>query len=77
MLVSASGLQTGKVRYQRFFGSGQGGSPALAMASKRLCVRLLSGATVYEGLRPQSLVELRGEVAATMGWLSVTERRKF
>ena len=37
------------------------------MASKRLCVRLLSGATVYEGLRPHSLAELRDEVAATLG----------
>ena len=37
------------------------------MASKRLCVRLLSGAPVYEGLRPHSLAELRDEVAATMG----------
>ena len=36
------------------------------MAS-RLCVRLLSGATVYEGPRPHSLAELRDEVAATMG----------
>ena len=37
------------------------------MASTNLCVRLLSGATVYEGLRPNSLAELRDEVAATMG----------
>ena len=37
------------------------------MASRRLCVRLLSGAMVYEGPRPHSLAELRDEVAATMG----------
>ena len=37
------------------------------MASARLCVRLLSGATVYEGPRPHSLAELRDEVAATIG----------
>ena len=37
------------------------------MASRRLCVRLLSGATVYEGPRPHSLAELRDKVAATMG----------
>ena len=37
------------------------------MASKRLCVRLLSGATVYEGPRPRSLAELRDEVAAALG----------
>ena len=37
------------------------------MASKRLCVRLLSGDVVYEGLRPHSLEELQDEVAATMG----------
>ena len=36
-------------------------------SSQRLCVRLLSGATVYEGLRPHSLAELRDEVAATLG----------
>ena len=37
------------------------------MASTRLCARLLSGAAVYEGLRPHSLAELRDEVAATLG----------
>jgi len=37
------------------------------MASRRLCVRLLSGATVYEGLRLHSLAKLRDEVAASMG----------
>jgi hypothetical protein len=36
-------------------------------SSQRLCVRLLSGATVYDGPRPHSLVELRDEVAVTMG----------
>ena len=36
-------------------------------SSQRLCVRLLSGAAVYEGPRPHSLVELRDEVAATLG----------
>ena len=30
-------------------------------------MRLLSGAAVYEGLRPHSLSELRDEVAATLG----------
>ena len=38
-----------------------------AMASRRLCVRLLSGATVYEGPCPHSLEELRDKVAAAMG----------
>jgi Domain of unknown function (DUF4116) len=37
------------------------------MASKRLCVRLLSGDVVYEGCAPRSLTQLREEVAATMG----------
>ena len=38
------------------------------MASKQMvCVRLLSGAIVYEGLRPQSLSELQNKVAATLG----------
>ena len=37
------------------------------MASRRLCVRLLSGATVYEGPCPHSLAELRDKVAAAMG----------
>ena len=37
------------------------------MASRRLCVRLLSGATVYEGPCPHSLAELRDQVAATLG----------
>jgi len=37
------------------------------MASTSLCVRLLSGATVYEGPRPHSLAELRDEVTATLG----------
>ena len=34
---------------------------------RRLCVRLLSGSIVYEGLCPDSLLELRNEVAAIMG----------
>ena len=38
-----------------------------AMASRRLCVRLLSGATVYEGPCPHSLAELRDKVVAAMG----------
>ena len=42
-------------------------SSTQAMASTRLCVRLLSGATVYKGLRHHSLAELRDEVAATLG----------
>jgi len=37
------------------------------MASTHLCVRLLSGVIVYEGLRPHSLTQLRDAVAATMG----------
>jgi hypothetical protein len=37
------------------------------MASKRLCVRLLSGDVVYEGCSPSSLAQLREEVAAAMG----------
>jgi len=60
------GLQTGWAA-GGFFGSGHGESSAEAMASKRICVRLLSGTIVYEGPRPQSLAELRDEVAATMG----------
>ena len=51
----------------RVFGSGHGESSAEAMASNRICVRMLSGTMVYEGPRPQSLAELRDEVAATMG----------
>jgi len=42
-------------------------SPSQAMASRRLCVQLLSGATVYEGPCPHSLAELRDQVAATLG----------
>ena len=37
------------------------------MASTRICVRLLSGDVVYEGLRPHGLAELQDEVAATLG----------
>ena len=43
------------------------------MASARLCVRLLSGGTVYEGPRPRSLAELRDEVAASIGCKSKDE----
>ena len=37
------------------------------MASKRLCMRLLSSEVVYEGCAPRSLTQLREEVAATIG----------
>lgn len=36
-------------------------------SSQRICVRLASGSVVYEGPRPNSLAELRSEVAASMG----------
>ena len=37
------------------------------MASRRLCVRLLSGDVVYEGCAPGSLALLREDVAAAIG----------
>ena len=36
------------------------------ISSNRICVRLLSGLVVYDGLRPDNLAKLRDEVATTL-----------